>query len=267
MSAARPKPQPSLLPLYGALAAAVISGLAFWLLGSRQDSTSEAARAPSNAPSKTDAAKDRVVPTQDPSDAIAHSKTVHSDPAPLKLTDAEWKASNEVLSRLREDLNAIELANATVIYQADNEFVRETFIQIYPPKPEQLAGAWENFMKNLAATKVRDSVAEGIYSRAQGIENYYSGRRDLPFRVMHSFLAKSVKDAQGSFGVRAYEQIPDIRFTEYGSPYLAADSGRGVMEGTDLRKKETWERYGHLFHLMPELSGIQAPSVEKTHHH
>lgn len=260
MSPAQRKPPRPLLLLYGALAATVISGLAYWLLGSRQDSKLDAVR----GPSKTDATMDRAVPMQEPLDAIGSSPMVYSDPAPLKLTDAERKASNQILSQLQQDLNAIEIANAEVIYQMDNEFVQETYVQIAPPEPEQLTSAWESFMQRLAATKLRDSVAGKILAKAQYMEKNYYGRRDLPFRVMHSFRAKAVKDSEVTLGARAYEQKPGIRFTEHGSSFLSSDSGGGEMQAVNFHKKENWERYGHLFRLMPELSGFEDPRAKKS---
>jgi hypothetical protein len=234
--------------------------LTYWLSGSLHHSTrSQRLQETARAVSETDRANETP-------DAVVDTKIASSDAAPLKLTDAERKASNEILSGLRDDLNAMEIANAEVIYQMNNEYVQHTFIQISLPTPEQLASAWENLVQRLAAKNLRNPVAQDLWSKAQYVEKSYVGRRDLPFRVMHSSRAKLIKDAQASLEIRNYEQKPEIRFTEHGSPFLSSNSGEGELYGPDLRKNNNWERYAHLLPLMPELSDSEPSGAEKTKH-
>jgi hypothetical protein len=242
----------SLVAVCAAIGGALIIGLAYWFLGSSRDSThSEHPREAMRASSETDRPEE-----------IQFVKIVH--PEPLKLTDEQRKASNEILSGLQEDLHAIELANAEVIYRTDNQFVQETFIQIFPPEPEQVVIAWENLMQRLGAKNLPNTVAQDVWSKAQEMEQDYVGRRDLPFRILHSFRAKLLKAPRGNFEIRSYEQKPDIRFTAHGSPFLSSESGGGMMQGPDLDKKENLERYKHLLPLMPELSPSKGSEAEQT---
>lgn len=255
MNPAPRKPPPSLLAVYGALAGAVISGLFYWLLGSPQDSELRGAvRAPS----------DRTKGTQDPPGGIVYTSATYTDSAPFKLTDAEREASNQILSGLQQDLNAIEIANAQVIYQMDNQYVQHTFTQISPPSPEQLAVAWESFIQRMAVKNLGSSAVQDLWSKAQYMEKNYVGRRDLSFRVLHSSRTKTVKDDQGDFAILSYERKPDIRFNEYGSPFLSSAGGEGMVQAPDLHGKQNWQRYGHLLPLMPELSRSEPSGAEKT---
>jgi hypothetical protein len=191
------------------------------------------------------------------------SKTV--DTEPREFTEEERTTSKEILSALRQDLNAIEIANAEVVYQMDNEYVQHTFIQISAPSPEQLAAVWDSLMKQMAAKHLRSAVAEDIWSKAQYTANRYVGRRDLPFRVLHSHRAKLVKDAKGNLEIRNYAQKPDIRFNEHGSPFLSSNGGEEELSGPDLRNTQNLERYEHLLPLMPELS-LSGQDAERAAH-
>jgi hypothetical protein len=236
------------------------SGLSYWLVGSSQKSTPSKHLQELLRSSELDRTKD----AQDRRFGLVSADVTYTDSVRVGLTDAERKASNEILSGLQEDLNAIEIANAEVIYKMDNQYVQHTFIQISPPKPEQLGVAWESFIQRLAANNLGSSAVEDLWSKAQYMEKNYVGRRDLPFRVIHSFRAKTVKDAQGDFAIWSYEEKPEIRFSEYGSPFLSSAGGEGMVQAPDIHSKNNLARYGHLLPLMPELSRPEPSGAEQT---
>jgi hypothetical protein len=230
--------------LYAALAAAIISGLLAWRWEGPQRKAVLLPHKGTNAAIET--AHNRHSPRGEP------TKTVGT-PEFRNFTNEERAASTEILSALRQAFNAIELANAEVIYQMDNEYVQHTFIQISPPAPEQVAAVWDNLMKQLTAKNLRTAVAEDIWSKAQYMENRYVGRRDLPFRVLHSWRTKGATNATGNLAIHNFSEKPDIRFNEHGSPFLSSNGEEAELSGPDLRKKQNWERYEHLLPLMPEL--------------
>ena len=247
-----------LLPGYVSVGVAGICALVFWLMGSPE--LPKPLKPPPvgvSAPSEAGGTKGSSLPPQGMPGQVRHSF------APLKLTAAERKLSDELVGALRQKLNVIELENTEVIYQVDSEFQQATFLQIHPIPPENVAAASAEFAERLSAADLRNAAAQSVWARSQNMLNSYTGKR-LPYRIIQTYYAKAVKGARVTFGVRDYETEPEVRFTEHGSPFLYCTVGVGTMSGGDP-EKDPWirERYGHLFPLAPGLSALKETTIKK----